>query len=46
MYRVETDMGDVWTYDNLDDAKRAVYIFGGTITEINGEEDDFHRARQ
>lgn len=34
MYRVETPDGDVWNYDDLEDAQRATYIFGGTITEI------------
>ena len=39
IYIVETNDGDVWHYDNLDEAQRAIYIFGGKITK--SEDHDF-----
>ena len=33
IYIVETPDGDVWRYEDMEDARRAVYIFGGTITK-------------
>ena len=30
-YILETAEGDRWEYDNLDDARRSQYIFGGKI---------------
>ena len=31
MWILETPDGDRWEYDNLEDARRDQYIFGGTI---------------
>ena len=39
MYKVKTDDGDVCIYDDIEDARRAVYIFGGTITEEDDTKD-------
>lgn len=39
IFRVETPDGDIWEYKNLEDARRAVYVFGGTITTIKENED-------
>lgn len=33
-YILETTYGDIWKYDDLDEAKRDQYIFGGTITSV------------
>lgn len=32
VYIVETPDGDIWRYDSLDEAERAINIFGGKIT--------------
>lgn len=32
-YTLETPDGDVWEFDNLEEARRNQYIFGGTITK-------------
>ena len=33
-YQLETPNGDTWAYDDLEDARRDQYLFGGTIKEI------------
>lgn len=38
IYIVETSDGDVWHYDNLDEAQRAIYVFGGKITKKDDQE--------
>ena len=37
MYRLTTRDGDVWEFDDLEEARKNQYIFGGKIEEI-GEE--------
>jgi hypothetical protein len=38
MYRLTTRDGDVWEFDELEEARRNKYIFGGTIEKI-GDDD-------
>lgn len=38
-YKLETNDGTTWVYDNKKDARRDQYIFGGTITEVETETD-------
>lgn len=40
IYIVETPDGDVWRYNNLDDAQRAIYIFGGEITKQEDKDNE------
>ena len=37
MYILETNAGDIWSYDDneYEDARRDQYIFGGTIKEVD-----------
>lgn len=34
MYRLTTRDGDIWDFDDLEEARKNKYIFGGTIEEI------------
>ena len=35
-----TNYGDVWTFDNEEEAKRNKYIFGGTIKKVEEQENN------
>ncbi len=37
MYRLTTSDGDVWDFDDLGEARKNQYIFGGTIKKIGDE---------
>lgn len=34
MYKLTTNDGDMWEFDNLEEARKNKYIFGGIIEEI------------
>ena len=35
MYRLTTRDGDVWDFEDLEEARRNQYIFGGKIENVN-----------
>lgn len=37
MYRLTTRDGDVWEFEDLEEARKNQYIFGGTIVEVKEE---------
>ena len=37
MYRLRTRDGDVWEFDDLEEARRNQYIFGGEIALIENK---------
>ena len=36
MYRLTTRDGDVWDFEDLEEARKNQYIFGGIIEKIGG----------
>mgnify|MGYP000980884053 CR=1 FL=1 len=38
MYRLTTRDGDVWDFEDLEEARKNQYIFGGRIEKIGDEE--------